>query len=55
MAKHLVWASETVWYCLEVDAVDNKDAVEQAERCVDWGDPVEGEDFDIRYAERVEA
>lgn len=52
MANHLVWAKETVWYCVELDAIDEKDALEKAEKITDWGDPVDGEDFDIKYAER---
>lgn len=51
MAIYSVWARETVYYYHEVEAKDLDEARHKAESIIDWGEPVEGEDFDIDTVE----
>lgn len=54
MAKFLVVASERVFYEVEVEAKDRAelDALIK-EGDVNWGDALDGQDFDISYIEEI--
>lgn len=49
--KWQVWASEQVWYMVEVEAETESEAMDKANDITDWGSPLDGDDFDIRYAD----
>ena len=46
-----VWASEKVWYLVDIEAESESEAVEKAEQITDWGHPIDGDNFIIEYAE----
>ena len=53
MATYQVWAKETVYYYQEVEAENLDIARHKAECIIDWGEPVDGEDFDIDTVEEM--
>jgi len=51
MGVYSVWAKETVYYYQTVEADNLDEARHKAESIIEWGEPVEGEDFDIDMVE----
>lgn len=51
--RFLVQARETVYYEVEVWATDRDDAWDESGEVEDWGDPVDGCDFEVCHIEEV--
>ena len=51
--RFLVQARETVYYEVEVWAFDRSDAQDESCEVTDWGDPVDGCDFEVCHIEEV--
>lgn len=55
MSKYRIEAREVVYYLVEVEANNENEVQDMISKgAIDWGEPVDGEDFTILWFDKVE-